>query len=49
MRDMHYGIFKLSQSEYINHMLSRFDMNKCNPITMPVDKGYHLHDGESPI
>ena len=46
-RDMHQGILKMSQSDYIQHMLSRLNMSECNPITMPVDKGSHLQDGES--
>jgi len=28
-------------------MLQRYDMEGCNPITTPVDKGSHLRDGES--
>ena len=49
MRDMHQGILKMSQSDYIEHMLLRFNMSECNPIAMPVDKGSHLQDGESQI
>jgi len=37
------------QSEYINSMLSRFNMKDCNPVVMPVDKGSHLQDGESAV
>ena len=45
-RDTHKGTLKLSQSEYINSILQRFDMSNCNPIVTPTDKGSHLQDGE---
>ena len=48
-RDMHQGILKMSQSDYFKHMLSRFNMSECNPITMPIDNSSHLQDGESQI
>ena len=46
-RDTHQGTLKLTQSEYIDSMLLRFDMRDCNPIVMPMDKGSHLQNGES--
>ena len=49
MRDKHQGILKMSQSNYIEHMLLRLDMSKCNPVAMPIDKGSHLQDGEPQI
>jgi len=48
-RDTHYGTLKLSQPEYIESILQRFDMTDCNPVVMPVDKGSHLQDGEESI
>src|SRR5882672_5725840 len=46
-RDTHRGTLKLSQADYIDTILQRFDMNSCNPVLTPVDKGSHLQDGES--
>ena len=39
----------MSQSDYIEHMLTRFEMSKCNPVATPIDKGSHLQDGESQL
>src|SRR5882724_10675786 len=46
-RDTHWGTLKMTQSEYIDAMLSRFNMRDCNPIVTPTDKGSHLQDEES--
>src|SRR5882724_803182 len=46
-RDTHRGTLKMTQSEYIDTMLSRFDMRDCNPVVTPMDKGSHLQDKES--
>jgi len=48
-RDMHQGILKMSQSDYIEHMLIRFNMSECNPIATPIDKASHMQDGESQL
>src|SRR5882724_11823729 len=48
-RDTHRGTLKITQSEYIDSMLSRFDMKDCNPVAMPIDKGSHLQDRESVV
>ena len=45
-RDTNQGILKLSQSDYIDSLLQRFNMLECNPVAMPVDKGTHLHVSE---
>jgi len=46
-RDTHEGTLKLSQSDYIDAMLQRFEMSDCNPVAMPVDKGSHLQRVEA--
>ncbi len=46
-RDTHQGTIKLSQSEYVDSILQRFDMSDCNPVVTPTDKGSHLQDGET--
>ena len=43
-RDTHLGTLKLSQSEYIDSMLQRFNMTMCNPVNTPIDKGSHLQN-----
>jgi len=37
-RDTHEGSLKMSQSEYIESLLQRFDMMDCNPVVTLVDK-----------
>ena len=44
MRNTHEGTLKISQSEYIDSILQRFDMADCNPVVTPVDKGSHLQE-----
>ena len=46
-RDTHLGTLKLSQSEYIESILQRFDMSICNPMNTPVEKGSHLRNNEN--
>ena len=46
-RDTQRGMLKLSQAEYIDSILQRFDMADCNPVVTPIDKGSHLHEGEN--
>jgi len=41
-RDTHEGMLKISQSEYMNSMLQRFNMVDCNPVVTLVDQGSHL-------
>jgi len=48
-RNTHDGTLKLSQPEYIDSMLKRFDMSNCNPIAKLVDKGSHLQGTEAAI
>ena len=40
---------KLSQSEYMDDMLHKFDMSDCNPVATLVDKGSHLQGAEAAI
>lgn len=47
-RDTNRGILKISQSEYIDSLLQRFNMLECNPVVTPVDKGAHLHVSKEP-
>jgi len=46
---MNDSTLKLSQSEYIDSMLKRFDMSDCNPVATLVDKGSHLQGTEMAI
>ena len=46
-RDTHRGTLKMSQSDYIDSILQRFNMTDCNPVVTPVDKGSHLQNTES--
>ena len=45
-RNAHLGMLKMSQSDYIDSVLQRFDMADSNPVTTPIDKGSHLKKGE---
>lgn len=45
-RDTHLGTLKLSQGEYIDSLVERFEMTGCNPVATLVDKGSHLQDGD---
>src|SRR6266481_3998826 len=47
MRDAHQGTLKISQAEYIDSILQRFEMMNCNPVVTPTDKGSHLQDGDT--
>ncbi len=46
-RDTRRGTLKLSQSEYIDSILQRFDMAKSNAVLTLVDKGSHLQSSET--
>jgi len=46
-RDTHRGTLKLSQAEYIDSILQRFEMSDCNTVVTPTDKGSHLHEGKN--
>ena len=48
-RNTHKGMLKISQSEYIDSMLQRFDMVDCNPMVTLVDKGLHLQESEAAV
>ena len=41
-RDSQQGTLKMSQGEYIDDLLRRFQMEECNPVATPIDKGSHL-------
>ena|SRR5882724_8897242 len=38
---------KIGVLAHIKGILQKLDMDDCNPVFMPVDKGSHLHNGES--
>ena len=46
-RDSHRGTLKLSQAEYIDSILQRFDMTNCNAVVTSTDKGSHLHNDKT--
>ena len=45
----HLRMLKMSQSEYIDSVLQRFNMADSNPVTTPVDKGSHLKKEEDAL
>ena len=40
-------MLKLSQAEYIDSILQRFNMANFNLVVTPTDKGSHLQDSEA--
>ena len=38
IRDKANGTLKLSQSEYVKKVLSRFNMNEAKPVSTPLDR-----------
>lgn len=42
------GDLKISQSKYINYLLSKFKMESCNPITTPMEPSIKLTKNDSP-
>jgi len=42
------GHLKISQSKYINSLLSKFKMESCNPVTTPMETGIKLTKDDSP-
>ena len=46
-RDPHQGTLKLSQAEYVDSILQRFNLADCNAVVTPIDKGSHLQNGET--
>jgi len=45
MRDPHQGTLKLSHPNTSNPCSRDMNMDGCNSVAMPVDKGLHLRDG----
>jgi hypothetical protein len=43
-RDREQQTISLSQSQYIHRILKRFDMEKANPVSTPMDINVKLHD-----
>ena len=41
-RDKANGILKLSQTEYVNKILSRFNMNEAKPMSTPLGSHFRL-------
>eukprot|EP00961_Rhodomonas_salina_P199469 2690437-Rhodomonas_salina.1 len=41
-RDWEKGTLKLSQEQYINDLLKRFNMEDCNTVLTPMEVGQHL-------
>ena len=48
IRDKANGTLKLSQSEYVKKVLSRFNMNKAKPMNTPLGSYFKLSKEQSP-
>uniref|UniRef100_A0A7N2LG47 Integrase catalytic domain-containing protein n=1 Tax=Quercus lobata TaxID=97700 RepID=A0A7N2LG47_QUELO len=48
IRDKANGTLKLSQSEYVKKVLSRFNMNEAKPVSTPLDSHFKLSKKQSP-
>lgn len=48
MRDKKRGILQLSQAEYINRILQRFNMGNAKPVTTPLASHFRLSKDQSP-
>ena len=47
IRDKANGTLKLSQSEYVKKVLSRFNMNEAKPVSTPLCSHFKLSKGQS--
>ena len=48
MRDKKRGILQLSQAEYINRILQRFNMGNAKPVSTPLASHFRLSKDQSP-
>ena len=48
IRDKANGTLKLSQSEYVKKVLSRFNMNETKPVSTPLGSHFKLNKEQSP-
>ena len=48
IRDKANGTLKLSQSEYVKKVLSRFNMNETKPVSTPLGSHFKLSKEQSP-
>ncbi|KAL6347430.1 hypothetical protein AAG906_025145 [Vitis piasezkii] len=48
IRDKVNGTLKLSQSEYVKKVLSRFNMNEAKPVSTPLGSHFKLSKEQSP-
>ena len=48
IRDKTNGTLKLSQSEYVKKVLSRFNMNEAKPVSTPLGSHFKLSKEQSP-
>ena len=48
IRDKVNGTLKLSQSEYVKKVLSRFNMNEAKPMSIPLGSHFKLSKEQSP-
>ncbi|WVY93468.1 hypothetical protein V8G54_032556 [Vigna mungo] len=47
-RDKQKGVLQLSQAQYINHVLQRFNMEKAKPVSTPLASHFRLSKDQSP-
>ena len=48
IRDKANGTLKLSQSEYVKKVLSKFNMNEAKPVSTPLGSHFKLSKEQSP-
>ena len=46
-RDKHNGVLQLSQAEYINHVLQRFNIGATKPVSTPLASHFRLSKDQS--
>ena len=47
-QDCKKGIVRLSQEQYCNDVLKRFQMSECTPVDTPCEANLHLAASDSP-
>lgn len=45
-RDRKMGVIRLSQKSYLEKVLLKYNMSKCNPVATPLEKGLYLENNK---
>eukprot|EP00961_Rhodomonas_salina_P279934 3781534-Rhodomonas_salina.1 len=48
LRDWSKGTIKLTQHQYVNYLLKRFNMTDCNPVLTQMEVGQRLSSADCP-